>query len=86
MQVFFILSSTLAQGETSESFSKLRIPYSIKKILIDPGHGGKDIGAFKNGLMEKNLNLKIANLVLKNLSQAGLLVIMSRYGDNTLQK
>lgn len=29
-------------------------------VLIDAGHGGKDSGASKNGLKEKNLNLTIA--------------------------
>jgi N-acetylmuramoyl-L-alanine amidase len=80
------LFSGLAWGEASAPFSKLRIPYVIKTILIDPGHGGKDIGAFKNGLIEKQLNLAVAKIVLKNLSQAGFLVKMTRYADNTLQK
>jgi N-acetylmuramoyl-L-alanine amidase len=32
----------------------------MKKVLIDPGHGGKDSGAVGNGLQEKVLTLKIA--------------------------
>ncbi len=64
----------------------IRIPNPIKTILIDPGHGGKDMGAFKNGLVEKKLNLKIAKLVFKNLSQFGFRVKMTRYKDSALQK
>ena len=30
------------------------------KILIDPGHGGKDPGALGFGLQEKDLTLKIS--------------------------
>jgi len=30
------------------------------RILIDPGHGGKDTGAMRNGIMEKDINLDVA--------------------------
>nr|WP_254061181.1 N-acetylmuramoyl-L-alanine amidase [Bacillus velezensis] len=29
-------------------------------IILDPGHGGKDIGAAGNGLIEKKLALEFA--------------------------
>ena len=64
----------------------LRVPCAIQNILIDPGHGGKDPGAFKNGLVEKKLNLKIAKLVFENLSRAGFHVKMTRYKDSALKK
>ena len=31
-----------------------------KKIVIDAGHGGTDSGAVGNGIIEKDLNLKIS--------------------------
>lgn len=38
-----------------------------KKVVIDPGHGGSDSGATGNGLLEKNLTLKISQKVNQNL-------------------
>ncbi len=55
----------------------------IDTICIDPGHGGSDMGAVKDGnIYEKDIALKIAqhlkNLVVRRL---GLRVIMTREGD-----
>ncbi len=35
----------------------------IRKIIIDPGHGGKDPGAMAFGLKEKNIVLKVAKKI-----------------------
>lgn len=44
----------------------------IKKIVIDPGHGGKDPGAIgKSGLKEKNINLDIAKRLHNILKDQG---------------
>ncbi|GAI37127.1 unnamed protein product, partial [marine sediment metagenome] len=50
-------------------------------IFLDPGHGGRDPGCVHNGLMEKEVNLKIA-LKLKSLLESnGFKVIMRRTSD-----
>ncbi|WAA11804.1 N-acetylmuramoyl-L-alanine amidase [Fervidibacillus halotolerans] len=56
------------------------------KIFIDPGHGGTDPGAVGNGLLEKNLNLKIARKISQMLvnEYEGVSVRMSRTGDQTV--
>ncbi|USK61356.1 N-acetylmuramoyl-L-alanine amidase [Peribacillus asahii] len=52
------------------------------KIFIDPGHGGKDPGAVGNGLLEKDLTLKIAKRVKELLAAyENVEVKMSRTGD-----
>ncbi|RID87040.1 LysM peptidoglycan-binding domain-containing protein [Peribacillus asahii] len=52
------------------------------KIFIDPGHGGKDPGAVGNGLLEKDLTLKIAKRVKELLAAyEDVEVKMSRTGD-----
>ena len=39
----------------------------IKRIMIDPGHGGKDYGKVCGGIMEKNINLDIGNKLFEIL-------------------
>ena len=55
-----------------------------KKIVIDAGHGGNDSGAVGNGIVEKDLNLKISKYIYDRLKQLGLDVKMTRYTDETL--
>jgi N-acetylmuramoyl-L-alanine amidase len=55
----------------------------ISKVVIDPGHGGKDPGCIgKSGLMEKNITLDIGRRLKVLLEeQLGLEVIMTRDRD-----
>jgi len=55
----------------------------IKRIVLDPGHGGKDSGARgKNGLMEKDIVLKVAKQVALRLKEKlDCEVIMTRNRD-----
>ncbi|MBU0650494.1 N-acetylmuramoyl-L-alanine amidase [bacterium] len=56
--------------------------FSIKKIIIDAGHGGKDSGAVsKNGIQEKDVVLDIALRVKRLLEASGFEVIMTRDRD-----
>jgi N-acetylmuramoyl-L-alanine amidase len=53
-----------------------------KKVLIDVGHGGSDPGASANGLIEKELNLKVALLMEQGMKvYENVEVILTRYGD-----
>ena len=55
---------------------------SIKKIVIDPGHGGHDPGAIgPNGVDEKNITLKIGTMLAEKLRAMGFQVIMTRNKD-----
>jgi N-acetylmuramoyl-L-alanine amidase len=55
----------------------------VKRIVIDPGHGGKDPGAIgKRGLKEKEVVLKIAKKLGKKLEQElGMQAILTRNSD-----
>lgn len=55
----------------------------VKRVVIDPGHGGEDPGAIgPNGLKEKDVVLKIAKLLAKKLEdRLGLEVILTRSSD-----
>ncbi len=61
---------------------------SLETIVIDPGHGGPDIGAKGlSGLQEKNLCLELARqLALLLRQQLGLRVILTRDGDYALEQ
>lgn len=54
---------------------------SSKLVVIDPGHGGSDPGAVKNGYHEKNYNLDIALRCVAILKNQGVNVAMTRTTD-----
>ncbi|MCS7149938.1 MAG: N-acetylmuramoyl-L-alanine amidase [Caldimicrobium sp.] len=55
----------------------------VKRVVIDPGHGGEDPGALgPNGLKEKDVVLKIAKSLAKKLEdRLGLEVVLTRSTD-----
>ena len=61
-------------------------PLSGLKILLDPGHGSEnDLGAKgPTGYPEKNVTLKVAQLLQDELEKRGATVIMTREGDEDL--
>ena len=57
------IASTLSETESAisaESLEGRTVRSRNKVVVLDPGHGGSDGGAAANGLVEKNLTLKIA--------------------------
>ncbi|WP_457641978.1 N-acetylmuramoyl-L-alanine amidase [Persephonella sp.] len=62
--IFSIITKSNLELEIPVNFSGNR-----KIIVIDPGHGGKDPGAIHNGLMEKDVNLKIAKKLKRILEK-----------------
>jgi len=56
--------------------------YRIKRIILDPGHGGRDPGAIgKSGVKEKDIVLSIAKILKSKLERAGYEVRMTRESD-----
>lgn len=53
-------------------------------IVIDAGHGGKDMGAGANGLREKEITLDIARRVYASLKREGYRVFLTRNTDSYL--
>ncbi|MDD4178496.1 MAG: N-acetylmuramoyl-L-alanine amidase [Candidatus Margulisbacteria bacterium] len=67
-------------------FEALAAPSDIslkgKTIILDPGHGGDDPGAFSaSGVPEKNLTLKTAQATARLLREAGATVYLTRDED-----
>lgn len=57
----------------------------IPIVVIDPGHGGENLGAQHNGYTEKEINLIVAQAMYDELSQyEGVKVYMTRTGDADL--
>ncbi|NQT29837.1 MAG: N-acetylmuramoyl-L-alanine amidase [Candidatus Saganbacteria bacterium] len=55
-----------------------------KIIVIDPGHGGKDPGAFSySGMAEKHFTLATAKKIAHHLKTAGATVYLTRTSDRT---
>lgn len=52
-----------------------------KKVIIDAGHGGTDVGATSGGIYEKDITLDISKRVEKLLNQKGYQVVMTRPND-----
>lgn len=57
-----------------------------KKIIIDPGHGGRDGGASANGYIEADLNLEISYRLKSIFEKNGYKVDMTRYTDEDLSE
>lgn len=54
-------------------------------VVLDAGHGGSDPGAMANGIVEKTVNLKIAQYCKAELEEyAGVIVYMTRNDDTYL--
>lgn len=54
------------------------------QVVIDPGHGGSDVGAEYNGRYEKDDNLALALLVNDKLREMGIETAMTRNKDKKI--
>lgn len=71
---------------TPYRMSRAVLPLSIKRIVIDPGHGGKQHGAIsESGVSEKDITLDIALRLRRLVEQASFEVLMTREKDETLK-
>jgi N-acetylmuramoyl-L-alanine amidase len=61
-------------------------PLGIRTIVIDPGHGGKEVGAVgPTGLMEKDVTLSVARKLAAMLaSRIGARVVLTREDDSVV--
>ena len=57
---------------------------AVRKVIIDPGHGGTDSGAKGNNLLEKDYNLLISKYMYDRFKQLGIPVAITRDSDTTL--
>ena len=57
---------------------------AVRKVIIDPGHGGTDSGATGNNLLEKDYNLLISKYMYDRFKELGIPVAITRDSDSTL--
>ena len=62
------------------------VPIENARVVLDPGHGGRwDTGAVgPNGLVERDLNLKLSRAVLDELAERGIPAATTRTGDYSI--
>lgn len=80
------VAASSAQGTQAQPGIKPTEPSGIHTIVIDPGHGGKDIGAAgPAGLMEKDITLAVARKLAAALqSTINARVVLTREDDSLL--
>ena len=64
-----------------------QLALGVSRIVIDPGHGGRDYGApgYLKGVHEKNVVLKLARRLAKKIrKELGCEVVMTRNSDRNL--
>ncbi|WP_316570460.1 N-acetylmuramoyl-L-alanine amidase [Neobacillus sp. YIM B06451] len=77
---------TIRNSKTEVSIKVMQTGLFGKKILIDPGHGGKDPGAIgPTGLREKDVVLSTGLLLKRELESQGAIVYMTRSTDVFLE-
>ena len=59
------------------------LPDDVYDIVIDPGHGGDDVGAVHKNYYEKDLTLEIATSVYEKLVKKGYKVLITRDGTES---
>lgn len=70
-------------SSTIQQLSNKKQSLSNKTIVIDAGHGGRDVGTIGiDGFYEKTLTIKTANLLAERLRLAGAKVILTRSEDD----
>lgn len=77
--VLFVSLITIDNGDFIYTSAQIS---DVKTVIIDAGHGGFDGGAVApDGTVEKDINLKISNLISEMLKTAGYKVILTREAD-----
>lgn len=85
--IILVFSSLIfaAYAKINEQISKENPSTSLRRVVLDPGHGGEDGGAVGvDGIVEKDINLSIALKLRDLLKASGYEVIMTREKDQAI--
>ena len=70
-----------SDDKSSENDVKPKKPPIKNKVVLDPGHGGTDYGAIREGINEKDINFDLTQRVASILKSKGYKVAMTRTDD-----
>lgn len=59
-------------------------PLSVRRVVLDAGHGGKDAGATRLDVIEKHVTLDIGDRLRRKLEETGFEVVLTRSADETI--
>lgn len=80
----FIVDKVVSIFNKEEVVEKKEEKVYIATVVIDPGHGGWDAGANKNKLYEKDITLKTAQYIQKELDKKNIKAVLTRTKDEAL--
>ena len=75
----------LQEDKKTENIVVSKRPPIKNKVVIDPGHGGSDYGAIREGINEKDLTLDMSKRVASILKSKGYKVALTRADDTYLE-
>lgn len=73
----YLLSLFIALFWTANAFAEFR-------VIIDPGHGGSDLGATRDSFIESKIVLSIADKLKAELEKENVEVVLTRENDSHL--
>lgn len=76
---------TLLLGDEGSSGGLPFVKRGAYTVVVDAGHGGKDLGANRVGVYEKDLNLSVALKLKRALEAKGVTVYLTRSTDTFLE-
>lgn len=93
IRIYFKKRSQTQTKETppakkEEKEEKPQRPSTIKQmysVVIDPGHGGADVGATREGVYEKDITLEVSKLLEKYLKKQDVYTHLTRETDKTVE-
>lgn len=76
----YIIRDNIKNGELIVLLSKMEKPF-IHKVVLDPGHGGYDVGGNIPNMKEKDITLTIAKEMKNEFIYNGFEIVMTREVD-----
>ena len=84
INVIYVPKENTPKDEKPKKSKEKSTISSMKKVVLDAGHGGADSGAIGGTIYEKDLNLEVAKMIQTKLMKKGVYVYMTHTKDETM--